>query len=64
MPSIGTRVHELRIDEESGTWRIIYRIDSDAILVAEVFAKKTRTTPQSVIVNCRKRLRNYDEANE
>lgn len=35
MPSIGRSVHELRVDdrETRRTWRIIYRIDSDAILV-------------------------------
>ena len=32
MPSIGTRCHELRINDENLTWRIIYRIYTDAIL--------------------------------
>ena len=40
MPSIGERAHELRINDESQTWRIIYRIDPDAILLVEVFSKK------------------------
>ncbi len=60
MPSIGPRCHELRIKDEKMEWRIIYRIDPDAILVVEVFSKKTRTTPQAVIKTCRKRLRQYD----
>ena len=60
MPSIGERVHELRINDESQTWRIIYRVDPDAILLAEVFSKKTPTTPQSVINNCQARLGRYD----
>lgn len=62
MPSIGPRCHELRIvDPEAGsTWRIVYRIDPDAILVIEVFAKKTQTTPKTVIETCRKRLRTWD----
>ena len=60
MPSIGPRCHELRIKDEKMEWRIIYRIDPDAILVVEVFSKKTRTTPQAVIETCRKRLRQYD----
>ena len=44
MPSIGARVHELRVDDAESrvTWRIVYRIDSDAIVVTEVFAKKSR----------------------
>jgi hypothetical protein len=44
------------------TWRVIYRIDGDAIVIAEVFAKKTRQTPQSVIALCRQRLKEYDDA--
>lgn len=60
MPSIGRRCHELRIPDEGATWRIIYRVDSDAIVILEVFAKKTRKTPKQVIDVCRERLRNYD----
>ena len=41
MPSIGARCHELRIIDEAATWRIVYRIDTDAIIIAEVFSKKT-----------------------
>jgi phage-related protein len=33
MPSIGARCHELRINDENATWRIVYRIDSDAIVI-------------------------------
>ena len=33
MPSIGARCHELRIDDEHVTWRVVYRIDEDAILI-------------------------------
>ncbi len=61
MPSIGRRCHELRIIDEDQTWRIIYRIDIDAIVVLEVFSKKTRQTPQSVIDVCKARIRVYDE---
>jgi phage-related protein len=63
MPSIGTRCHELRInDVDAGnTWRIVYRVDADAVLVVEVFAKKTQTTPKTVIDICRKRLRTWDK---
>ncbi len=45
MPSIGARCHELRIPDDSRTWRIVYRLDSDAIVIADVLAQKTRTTP-------------------
>ena len=62
MPSIGTRCHELRITDAGGNWRLVYRIDSDAIVILEVFAKKTGTTPKTVIATCRKRLKEYDNA--
>lgn len=61
MPSIGPRCAELRIVDETVTWRIVYRVDSDAVLVADVFAKKTQATPKAVIEMCKKRLRHYDE---
>lgn len=60
MPSIGTRCHELRIVDENSTWRIVYRVDSDAIVIADVFGKKTQATPQKVIEACKRRLRGYD----
>jgi phage-related protein len=60
MPSIGPLCHELRINDTTGTWRIIYRIDSDAIVIAEVFEKKTPQTPRGVIELCQQRLRRYD----
>jgi phage-related protein len=61
MPSIGRRCHELRIVDQDKTWRIVYRIDEDAILVADVFQKTTEATPVHIIVACKRRLRSYDE---
>jgi len=60
MPSIGRRCCELRIEDQSHTWRIIYRIDPDAIVVVEVFSKKTAKTPPEVIKTSQKRLKAYD----
>ncbi len=62
MPDIGLRCHELRIDDAGVTWRIVYRIDPDAIVILEVFSKKSRATPRAVIAACRKRLREYENA--
>lgn len=62
MPGIGSRCHELRIPDARQTWRILYRIDSDTIVVVHVFPKKTRTTPKPVIQVCRQRLADYDAA--
>lgn len=61
MPIIGPRCRELRVNDESITWRIICRIDEDAIVIAEVFSKKTKTTPKAVIDVCKSRLKRYDE---
>jgi phage-related protein len=62
MPAIGRHVHELRVEdaETSRSWRIIYRIDRDAILVVHWFEKRTPTTPRRVIELCRRRLGAYD----
>src|SRR5690606_20550983 len=60
MQRIGARCHELRIIDSGKTWRIVYRIDTDAIVILEVFEKKTQTTPKVVIENCRKRMKQYD----
>ena len=62
MPTIGARCHELRITDATAKWRIIYRIDADAIVIVEVFKKKTKQTPKSVIDVSRERLRGYDNA--
>src|SRR5436189_5659577 len=62
MPAVAARCHELRINDEKKTWRIIYRIDDDAIVVVDVFEKKTRKTPHQTIADCRRRLRLYDAA--
>ena len=62
MPVVGPRCHELRIRDVEADWRIVYRIDPDAIVILEVFSKKTRVTPSSVIETCIRRLREYDRA--
>ena len=41
MPSIGVHCHELRVRDGDKNWRIIYRIDDDAILIIEAFNKTT-----------------------
>jgi phage-related protein len=62
MPAIGKRCHELRIVDVNAAWRIIYRVDPDAIVLVDVFSKKSRTTPRSVIARSRERLQEYDDA--
>lgn len=62
MPTIGRRCCELRVVDRDSTWRIVCRLDDDAIVIAEVFAKKTAKTPSTVIEICQKRLQEYDDA--
>jgi len=60
MPSIGARCHELRIVDENLNWRIVYRIEPDAIVILEVFEKKTNRTPKPVTDVCKKRIKEYE----
>ena len=60
MPSIGPRCHELRVVDETVAWRVIYRIDDDAIVVVDVFRKQTEQTPKRLIDSGKKRLQHYD----
>ena len=62
MPMIGARCHELRVPDERATWRLVYRLDADAVVILEVFGKKTEQTPKDVLDACRGRLRAYDAA--
>ncbi|MEC4896017.1 MAG: type II toxin-antitoxin system RelE/ParE family toxin [Oscillatoria sp. PMC 1051.18] len=61
MPIIGSNCHELRINDVDQTWRIIYLIDEDAIVILDVFSKKTQKTPKDVIERCQKPLLFYKE---
>jgi len=60
MSSIGAGCHELRINDENLTWRIIYKIYSDTILILEVYEKKTSKTPKSIIDICKQRIKRYN----
>ena len=61
MPTVGPRCHELRVRDARHDWRVIYRVDSDAIVILNVFSKTTRQTPERVIRDCQRRLRMYDD---
>lgn len=60
MPGIGRRCHELRLVDGGLSWRIVYRVDVDAIVILEVFSKKSGKTPRHIIETCKARLREYD----
>jgi len=59
MPSIGRGCHELRVVDEDVTWRIIYAVETEAIVILDIFKKKSRATPRRVMESCRARLRQY-----
>src|SRR5438093_8855337 len=60
LPIVGPRCGALRIRDAGHNWRIVFRADHDAVLVVEVYAKKTRKIPSGVIERCRRRLKDYD----
>ena len=58
MPSLGKGVHELRIKERSGQYRIIYYIKrKDSIWIVHGFKKTTPQTPKKAIELAKKRIR-------
>ena len=59
MPAIGARCHELRVVDEDTTWRILYHLAGDAVVILEVFEKRTRTTPRHDLDLARARLKRY-----
>jgi phage-related protein len=62
MPIVGSGCHELRIPDRGVTWRIMYHVAGDAVVILDVFAKKTEATPQAVLATCRRRLTQYQTA--
>jgi phage-related protein len=59
MPTIGSGCHELRIRDGEANWRVVYHLADDAVVVLDVFAKKTVVTPKAVLEACRQRLAMY-----
>ena len=56
MPSIGKGVEEIRIWDESGTFRVIYTARlKDAVYVLHAFQKKTRSTAKTDIETAQRR---------
>jgi phage-related protein len=41
-----------------------YPVDPLEILIVGVFAKKTQTTPQQIVTQCKQRLRAWDRDND
>ena len=62
LPDVGPRCGALRVRDAGHNWRIMVRIDPDAVLVLEVYAKRTRQIPREVMQRCKQRLKQYDAA--
>ena len=56
MPSMCAGCHELRIVDAKVSWRIMYYIAADAIVILDVFKKQTEATPKAVLTACQRRL--------
>ncbi|HYE35351.1 type II toxin-antitoxin system RelE/ParE family toxin [Methylocaldum sp.] len=56
MPSIGKGVEEIRVWDDSGTYRVIYTARlADAVYVLHAFQKKTQATPKRDIETAKER---------
>jgi phage-related protein len=62
LPIVGPRCGAIRVRDGEHHWRIMFRVDADAIVIAEVYSKKTNKIPDEVIVRCKQRLARYDQA--
>ena len=62
MSVIGTQCHELRVVDGDRTWRVVYHVAADAIVILDVFAKKSQATPHERLELCRRRLALYKRA--
>ena len=62
MPIIGARCLELRVKDQNVEWRVMVHLAPDAVVVLEVFAKKSARTPHTVISASRRRLAAYRAA--
>jgi phage-related protein len=45
--------------DEAKSWRIIYHLSDEAVVLLEVFAKKSGRTPQRILRTCQRRLASY-----
>ncbi|MDG5767297.1 type II toxin-antitoxin system RelE/ParE family toxin [Balneolales bacterium ANBcel1] len=61
VPGIGQNCHELRITDKDKTWRIVYYLEIDSVVILDVFAKKTQKTPSDVLERCKRRLALYKQ---
>ncbi len=58
MPDVSSNVHEIRVKDSSGAYRVFYlTVADDGVYIFQAFKKTTRATPKREIELGRKRLR-------
>ena len=59
MPSVGKGVHELRLKDRSGQYRVFYytKLKNDILVISFGFKKKTKATPKKEIDLAKRRCR-------
>ncbi len=58
MPSIGRGIHELRLKDRSGAYRVVYAlVQHGTVHVLHAFKKTTQSTPLKNLELARKRLK-------
>ncbi|WP_413578790.1 type II toxin-antitoxin system RelE/ParE family toxin [Bdellovibrio sp. HCB290] len=58
MPSIGSGVHELRLKDRSGNYRVIYVfVGNGVIAMLHAFVKKSQATPRQNLELAKRRLK-------
>jgi phage-related protein len=62
MPNVGPRCHELRVIDGRISWRIVYHLTAEAVVILHVFAKKSRSTAPRLIDLYRRRLQAFRNA--
>src|ERR1041384_6096014 len=55
LPLVGPNCHELRVLDRDATWRIVYHLAPDAVVILEVFSKKTMALPTPIRDAARRR---------
>lgn len=60
LPDVGQGCGALRVRDAEHNWRIICRIYADAVLILEVYSKKTPKIPDEVIRRCKQRIKRYE----
>lgn len=64
LPDVGPGCGALRVRDAEHNWRIMYRIDSECVLILEVYSKKSRKIPTEVFRRCKQRIKQYEIARE